>query len=548
MWKPQFGERTGKKLRHTAMTALIVLAVLVLNLAFTAYAAASNIFLDMTNEGRFTLRDRAVEILLSAEMEEDVDIIFCADPDMLLADYNTSLVYIMAIELEKKIPNVHVSCVNAAREPELVAPYKRTSATVIAWNDVIVTDGTEFRVYKNGAFFTTDSESGDILGFNGEQKMCEAILSLTAKDLPLACFTVGHGETLPSQDDEETAHFYELIRNAGLRVVAIDLERERIPDNCALLILNGPDRDYATGRVDDATYESPITKIDRFLDAYGTVVYFRDASAPSLPALEEFLAEWGIAFDVEDPSGNRFAGTTLLDTGAALSGDPNRIAGVYGESSIYADITALSSPPKTIFEKAAPLRVLWHDDASTANSAGREITRLFSTTDRAQAVNQAGDTVTSGTFPLMTMTSETRIVNQEYYTANLVVCGTDLYTSPEYLADRAYANEEILRSLLRGVSRTIVSTADAIEFKYYRTADFTESYDETDNTIYRRDEDGNVIWVVDEEAGTYEKILLRVIRPIEKNEIAAWTTVLTLIPLISLLGAATAVALRRRFR
>ena len=109
MWKPHIGVRTGKKLRHTAITALIVVAVLLLNFAFTAYAHASNLFLDMTNEGRFTLRDRAVEILLESDMQEDVDIIFCADADILLANYNTSLVYIMALELEKNIPNVHVS-------------------------------------------------------------------------------------------------------------------------------------------------------------------------------------------------------------------------------------------------------------------------------------------------------------------------------------------------------------------------------------------------------------------------------------------------------
>lgn len=548
MWKPHIGVRTGKRLRHTAITALIVLAVLLLNFAFTAYARASNVFLDMTNEGRFTLRGRAVELLLEAEMEEDVDIIFCADADILLADYNTSLVYIMALELEKKVPNVHVTCVNAQAEPEKVAPYKRTSATRIAWNDVIVAAGTEFRVYKNEAFFTADSETDEILGFNGEQKMCEAILSLTAKDLPLACFTVGHGETLPSQDDEETGYFFELIRNAGLEVVAIDLERERIPDNCAILILNGPKVDYSSSRIDDATYESPITKIDRFLDNYGTVVYFRDATAPALPSLEEFLAEWGISFDVEDPTGNRFSGTTLIDTGAALSGDASLISGVYGKSSVYADITALSSPPKTIFENAAPLRVIWNDNASTVNSAGREVTNLFTTTDKAQAVDRNGDTVTSGTFSLMTMTSETRVVNQEYYTANLIVCGTTEYTSSAYLADRTYANEEVLRSLLRGLSRTVVSTADEIEFKFYRPADFTTSEDPTDNTIYLRDENGDVVWVVDEAAGTYEKILLRVIHPITDAELTTWSVVLPVVPLVLLLAAGVVVSLRRRFR
>lgn len=547
MWKKHI--RIRKDLLRTLLSALLILTLLFANLAFTALAQQNNLFIDATTEGRFSLRPRMVEILQSAEMQADVDIIFCAPDDRLRENYNASLVYIMALELEKQVPNIHVSTVDAVRHPEAVASYRRTSATTIKWNDVIVTSGTEYRVYAMDSFFTVSSnDETEVLGFNGEQKMCEAILSLTAKDLPLACFTVGHGEVLPTQGDEESGYLFDCIRDAGFRVTAIDLETEDIPSECAVLILNGPTSDYASGRLEDMQYNSPITKIDRFLDRYGTVFYFRDAAAGTLPNLEEFLAEWGIGFTVKDSAGTLFENTILSDSAAALSGDPSRICGVYGTASLYADITALSSPPKTVFEQASPLRILWQDDYSSANSAGRKVTTLFSTTATAQALDREYSTVKTGTFPLMTMTSETRIENSAHYTANLFVCATDLYHAAAYMGDNVYANREVLQSALRGSARTTVSVADELEFKYYDSLAFTTTYDQEENTVLRRDENGKVIWIKNPETGVSERQVIRIIRPLEASEAIAWTVVLVLLPFVALVVTCAAVTLRRKNR
>lgn len=548
MSKLLFGGRAGQKVLRTLLTLLVVLAVLVANLAFTALAADNNLHLDMTNEGRFTLRPRMVEILSAAKMKDDVDIIFCAPSDILRGNYDTSLLYIMCIELAKQLPNIHVSCVDAVGDPESVAAYKRTSATVIAWNDIIITSGTEYRVYATSSFFTVDSETEQTVGFNGEQKMAEAILSLTAKDLPLACFTNANGESVPKQGSEESGYFYDRVRDAGYEIVTIDLETEDIPQNCALLIINGAKTDFPSSRIEDIAYESPITKIDRFLDNYGTLLYFRDPTAPSLPNLEEFLAEWGIVFTVEDNAGKAFAGTTLIDTTAALSGDPSRISGVYGDSSIYEDLTALSSPPKVIFEKASPIRIIWQDDSSSINSSGRTVHRLFETTAKAQAVDAAGDTVVQGTFPLMTMTSETRIVDGAYCTANVIVCGTTLFHGAPYLADNVFANGDVLQSAMRGVGRTTVSVAEELEFKYYITTDFTTTYDKAENTVYRYDENGDVLWVTDPATGVGSAAIVRIIRPLEAWESTLWYVLLILVPTVLLLGACVFVTLRRRYR
>ncbi len=547
MWKPKSTVQNKRCVWHILLTVGVVLAVLAANLGLMVYAAGHTLFVDTTAEGRFTVREEMLDFLKKAEMKDDVDILFCADADVLRGTYDTNLLYTLALQLEEEIPNIHVDTVNIDRYPEAVEAYKRNSATVIAWNDVIISSGTEFRVYKARAFFTSSQETGEILGFNGELKMCEAILSMTAKSLPLACFTVGNGEVLPNQSDPETAYLYERIRDAGFTVMAINLETEDIPDDCTLLIINGPTKDFPSDRYEDLTYVSPITKIDRFLDRFGSVYYFRDPAAGTLPNLEEFLREWGVSFSVKDSSGTVFDNVTLQDTGAALSGDPNRICGVYGNSSVYEDITSLESPPKTVFENCAPVNIIWADNMSNTNTYGRVINSLFTTTNKAYAVNAAGETVAGGTYPLMTMTSETRVINNDYFTATLFVCGTTAYHAAAYMEDNVYANGEILQSTVRGAAVTTVSVADALPFKYYETPAFTQTEDESDNTIYKTDANGNVLWTTDDN-GYSHRVVDRIIRPIGDGERTAWLWVLCGLPLILLGIGGTVVTVRRRNR
>ena len=557
MRKPEISKMTWRRAVRVALTVLVIAAVLAANLGLAALAMNGNIFVDTTSDRRYSVRPRMLEILRAANIEGNVDILFCADRDQLLLSDEMTMIYLLATELAAELPFLRVYCVSLEREPEALDAYRRTSATAIRADDVIVRSGTEFRVYHSDAFFTRASEDDEVLGFNGEQKLCEAILSLTAKDLPLCCFTVDRtavaaGEydtvygTLPRQGDDETGYFYDLLRDAGFTVVGVDLRTEDIPASCTLLILNAPRADYESGRLSDLEYTSPLTKIDRFLDDFGAVLYIRDEEGPSLPNLEEFLGEWGISFSVSAAGGNAYAGAHVTDAKRALSGNPSVIGGVYGDSDAFSDIASLSSPPKSVFDNPAAMEIRWADGSSTLNSAGRTVKTLFSTSSGAEAIAAGGAVKKSG-FPLFTMTSETRVVDSTYVTANLLVLSTSRYTSAAYLSENVYANGEVLRSLLRGVGRTVVSVADELEFKFYTDTAFTEDADATSNTIYKTDENGKVIWVTNAD-GTSTKVVLRVIRPLSDGARTAWTLVLIVLPVLLLSGGALAVWLRRRAR
>ena len=148
----------------------------------------------------------------------------------------------------------------------------------------------------------------------------------------------------------------------------------------------------------------------------------------------------------------------------------------------------------------------------------------------------------------MTMTSETRIVDNDYFTATLFVCGTTAYHAAEYMADNVYANGDVLQSTLRGAARTTVSVHDELPFKFYESTAFTESYDEAENTVYKRDEYGNAIWLTDPETGLSSPVILRTIRPMEKWELSVWMWVLIGLPALVCFVTGSFVVLRRKNR
>ena len=146
------------------------------------------------------------------------------------------------------------------------------------------------------------------------------------------------------------------------------------------------------------------------------------------------------------------------------------------------------------------------------------------------------------------MTSETRIVDGAYCTANVIACGTTLFHAAAYLEDNVFANGDILQSAMRGVGRTTISVAEQLEFKYYTPTDFTTTYDKTENTVYRYDEYGDVIWVTDPKTGVGSAAVIRVIRPIENWETTMYTILLVILPTLTLCAASVVVTLRRRYR
>ena len=545
---PHMGRRSRGAVM-TAVSVLVLLAAILLGIGASAVKDSLSSYIDMTAEGLYTMTD---EFLAEVEhITDDITITFCADPDVLLNNYDTRYVYILARELEQRMDNVKVVTCDVVRDPTAVQPYRTTSSTTIHWNDVIVSCDKRYRVLAAKAFFSTDTTTNEYFAFNGEHKLASVMLSITAIDRPAVYFTVGHGEAVydpanPNDpQNEKNRAFYQLLIDSGLEVKTLELNSDPdkpIPDDCVLLIMNGPTADYAAAPGDRLTLGAmpPLEKIDRYLDGQGALMVFKDPFV-TLPALEEYLVEWGIVYEnnVTLKSDRTGAGDD-----AALESARDRLVAVYPDKSkhpmagsLFGDVAELSSAPRTVVAKSGYLTSEWESGTRLFSVLTSAMTSPVLLSSETTAAYDAEGRLTddAGGYALAQMTVRTRLREDGDIYSYVFCAATTALTATEYIDNPTYANYDVLFSTIRTISRTDAYASDSLgglnmnseKYGGKRFVDTTIS--PTKKDVYKN---GKIVY-------TYLGLT--------GGDIAVWTVLLLLPSLVSL-GVGIFMLVRRRYR
>ena len=212
------------KLRHgisaVAITAAVVVAVILLNVGFGVLSDLGMWMIDLTSEKMYTLTSETVEMLdgtfrqvnekreESGEEDVKVDIIFCADPDLIKGNEKMRYIYYTARALEKKFPeSIKVSTTNVWTNPSSVDRYRTNSYSAIYQSNIIVASGSEFRITSVETYYTYNSDtSGDEepWAYNAEKKFTQSIIAVTRAESPICGITVNHGEALATEADRKS--------------------------------------------------------------------------------------------------------------------------------------------------------------------------------------------------------------------------------------------------------------------------------------------------------------------------------------------------------
>lgn len=439
----------------TAFTAAFIAVVVVFNIIFTALANRYMWYIDMTNEEVFTLSEATKELL--SDVDEEINIYFASEPDVLMQG-DTSMysrfVYNTALQLETEFDNIHVICKDIVKNRSFFERFRTNTATQIYTTSVIVESGEEVQVYALQSFFTTEPEDGTVWAYSGERKFVSAILQLTSAELPIVYFTSEHGESI----GDSAAELFHLFTENGFDVRTINLAKEEIDEDARIVIINNPRFDFIGSEADDES-SNEIRKLDRFLDKFGCLMVFADPDhADRLNNLSEFLEEWGVGFTPD---------TVIRDTEHSISTDGLSVVAKYDTAtlgnSIYKDLTQnLETLPKTISRYSMPIQILWEEGGSVSGS--RDVSSILTTYDTAEAIYD-GAVADEGTFHLLTLSRESRIINNEEYYSFVVVSGSSAFADSKYLLSNAYANSDILTSTMKATGREKV-LAD-IDFKVF---------------------------------------------------------------------------------
>ena len=210
--------------------------------------------------------------------------------------------------------------------------------------------------------------------------------------------------------------------------------------------------------------KNEIEKIDKFLDRYGCLMVFGDPDyVGKLTNLNEFLEEWGIRF---------LPDTAVRDSEHSMSVDGYSIVAQYQNDtlggSIYADLNALDTPPKSVIRHAAPIEILWEKGGSLSGS--RIATSVLKSFETSELVEN-GVSVGKGSYNIAAITRESRIVNNEYYYSYVMAIGSPSFAGGGYIDSNAFANEDILVATMKATGRERV--LNALELKPFDDTEIT---------------------------------------------------------------------------
>ncbi len=529
---------TGRKLRYggtsLALTALIIAAVIIVNVIFSLFVQRFTLYVDLTPELKFTISDECYDIIGKTDAGDGVDspvemvekfraenkayneanglkegdkgykdenvkinILFLMDKDLLQNDETTNYVVVNAEEIRSKYPDyVTTEYVDASLHPSRFKKYLSTNTESIETESVIVECGSEFRIKTLRSFFIfQDAETP--IAYNGEKAFASSILAVTRAESPVACYTTGHGEDFPVAEDG-TVPFITSLEDAGYEVRAIDLSRDEIPEECRLMVIFDPKNDFLSEK-DGTTEVDELTKLDYFLDDKNSLMVFMDpekVGAP-LPNLEEFLEEWGLAFRRDSVSDSPYM--ISENSGNTILGDRTAIVGTYASNELangfMSGMLNRTTAPKVVFPGAAALtqpsgyeRKLIDETDDEGKKTGnsfyistngrRTVYDLFTSSSSAVAnvngVEMAAATA-SNPFPIMSVSVDSTFVqegntSQGYYDSAYVIL----------CGTTEFASEKYLKSNTYGNADLMLSTCErigrepvAVGLKYKEFANYT---------------------------------------------------------------------------
>ena len=523
---------TSRKLRYggtsLAITALIIAVVIIINAIMTLLTQRFMWYGDMTPDLHFTISEECFDLIGAVSDEDDINspvemidkfraenkaynaekglvkgdkdyrdenvminILFPVEPDALDSDDTTLYVKENAEELRAKFPDyISTEYVNAINNPKRFERYLSSNVEKISLDSIIIECGSEFRIRTLRSFYIFDKDTP--FAYNGEKAFASSILAVTRSEMPLACYTVNHGESFPvSAEVDENGNalipFLDVLENAGYRAQPIDLSKEDIPEACRLLITFNPKQDFISGNT-GLQKEGELKKLDAYLESRNAFMVFLDPTTGELENLEEFLAEWGLAVrrDGDDPIVVKDSQNSNLNNYEAVIGnyDTNDLMEGWAE-----DLSA-----KVIFEDAMAIEYardykinsqpLANDPSKTFEIGGnpsynRAVFTMFKSYETASgyaAGREVAKATASDPFKLMGVSVETHYEQEKYSviedSAYVVLCGSTDFASDRYLYSNSYGNEDLLLSVFQMCGREPVPVG--LDFKEFANYEIEE--------------------------------------------------------------------------
>lgn len=429
-----------KKLKYgsaaTAITVLVIAAVVLVNVIVSLVGERTNLTVDLTSENVFEISQESIDYIGS--IDQEVEIVTMAD-ESVFRD-SGSVYYKQAYEVIKKYDlysdNITVKFVDMTADPTYANKFSEIYKGTISQYSIVVNCGNRIKVVSVNDLFNTElnyqTYSYNIVSSKAEQVITSAIMYVTDPSPKTAVIL---GSEAASVDDSSIST---LLEDDGFDVTIIDPMSEDFPYDADLIVVNAPVNDFS---------EELVDKLYDYLENGGNygknMIYLANFAQKSTANIDAFLAEWGIEV------GSGVVGetnTNNLATGTTRYAIRNFIA----ENDYSTNVSQLSLP--VISYNARPVELLFENRSNVSTTALLTTDdTAFLLTDEMQELAQSGvePEIVNGTYNTMALSSKyTFDSSNNKVTSNLLVYGSSDMLDPALTGTTYYNNGDYFVSIV----------------------------------------------------------------------------------------------------
>ena len=264
------------RLEGAAFAAMVIAAVILLNLVAGVLGDKYDLKADLTGGGVFTLSNETKEVI--SAIDKEIMIYYATNASSRNSRYKEILE-----EFEKSSEFISVTEVNIDIDPGFTRQYQ-----IKSYNSVVVesADTGKKRVVDNSMI------EQSLVNDNGiennkvnylEGYVAAAIRYVMGTEPLMVYIAMGHGEVIenPSMLD----YLMNMLYAEGMSVKIIDLTTDELPEDADMLLFAGPTTDFS---------DTEIEKIDDYLEIGGRVQYYSNPSYELSNINDYFKQNWGI--------------------------------------------------------------------------------------------------------------------------------------------------------------------------------------------------------------------------------------------------------------
>lgn len=272
---------SSRRFKNGAYSTLLIAAGIAIFLLVNLIVDRLDITLDLSTENLYTLSEETRQV--TAGLSDDITIYYvvtAGQETQMIENVINQYQGLNHIQVIKRDPLLYPTFTSrytdeAVSDNSVILVNEKTGVyKYIPYTDLLVLE----LAYEEGSGYYQNA-----VGLDAEGKITSGILYVTAEDLPVMYTVTGHGET--ELNDTTVSELSKLnIRTETLDTLSI----ESIPEDCALLLLNGPQNDLS---------EDEAERIRAYLEDGGRALIFCGYTEEETPNLAELLTYYGVTLE-----------------------------------------------------------------------------------------------------------------------------------------------------------------------------------------------------------------------------------------------------------